>query len=185
MTFDEILNQMHSVPGYFWVEEAQQLYGYTKDLPKEALVVESGVLFGRSTSVLATMSKERGFILKLVENWKDEGNSGREKFWKNMTRLGLEHEFMLLEGDSPFMARSYFEDKSIDLFHLDTDHLYEHSVKELKAWIPRMKEGAIMAFHDYMNTVFVDGIKKAVDETDLIHLGTYNSLGIFQVPKSN
>lgn len=44
-----------------------------------------------------------------------------------------------------------------------------------------MKKGAVMAFHDYGNPVFADGVKRAVDESGLIKLGVYNSLGVFQV----
>lgn len=35
-----------------------------------------------------------------------------------------------------------------DLIFLDTSHAYEHTVAELKAWIPHLKVGGLIIFHD-------------------------------------
>ena len=181
MTFTDLLKQMDTVPGYFWADEARQLYNHTKDLPETAVVVECGCLTGRSTSVLATVAKERGFDLYVIDQWVVEGKDSKRDFWVNMKRIGVDKVITFIEGDSPEVAKG-FENKSVDFWHLDTAHDHGHSVKELEAWLPKMKPGGICCFHDYGNTVFVDGIKRAVDEAEGISkLGVYNSLGVFRV----
>jgi predicted O-methyltransferase YrrM len=171
---------MDTIGGYFWAEEARQLYENTMRLPEGSLIVESGCLYGRSTSVLATVAKDKRHRLYVIDCWVVEGRDAKPKFWENMQRIGVSEIINFIEKDALEAAKD-FEDESIDFIHIDSAHDYTHMVKETAAWWPKMKNGAVMAFHDYGNTVFAEEIKKAVDEVKgLIKLGVYNSLGVFK-----
>ena len=180
-SFTEILKTMDQIQGYFWAEEARQLYEHTTKLPKGSIVVEAGCLFGRSTSVLATVAKEKKHKLYVIDNWVVEGRDAKPQFWENMKRIGVDKIINFIEK-CEVDAAGDFEDKSIDLIHIDSAHDYGHMKRAVTAWIPKMKKGSVMAFHDYGNPVFYEGVKKSVDEADLVKLGVYNSLGVFEVP---
>ena len=100
MNFEEILKQMDSIGGYFWAEEARQLYEHTVKLPRGSMVVESGCLFGRSTSVLATVAKEKNLTLYVIDNWSVEGTGAKPQFWENMHRIGVDEIIHFIEKDA-------------------------------------------------------------------------------------
>lgn len=50
-----------------------------------------------------------------------------------------------------------------DLVFLDAMHTYEDVLLDIKRWWPRVRNGGIMAFHDYGHHDF-PGVKQAVDE---------------------
>ena len=55
-------------------------------------------------------------------------------------------------------------DKSLDLVFIDAAHDYEHIAEDIKAWLPKVREGGILCGHDYLPGEY-DGVVKAVDET--------------------
>jgi len=182
MDFDSILRTMDSIQGYFWAEEARQLYEHTIHLTSGSLVVEAGCLYGKSTSVLATVAKEKNHRFYVIDPWVVEGQDAKPEFWENMERIGVVDIINFIEK-CEIDAAEDFADKSIDFLHIDTAHDHGHMTRAFKAWEPKMKPLAVVACHDYGNTVFVDGIKKAADEAKwLTKLGVYNSLGIFRAP---
>jgi predicted O-methyltransferase YrrM len=185
MTEQEILSQTEKVTGYFWPDEQKQLYSQVINLNKDAIVVEVGCLAGKSGSLLASVARENGFKLYLIDNWADGNDANgipfKKMFWDKMSELDLITSFTFIELPSVEAARQ-FADNSISVLHLDANHTYEPSKADLKAWVPKLKHGGTMCFHDYMNDVFVDGIKKAVDEAGLEMIIVTNSLGVLRVP---
>jgi predicted O-methyltransferase YrrM len=49
----------------------------------------------------------------------------------------------------------------VDFVFIDADHEYDSVVKDINAWLPKIKQGGIISGHDYFNPC---GVKKAVDE---------------------
>ena len=49
------------------------------------------------------------------------------------------------------------------LFFIDGDHSYEGCKADIEAWLPKLREGGVMAGHDYEHPQF-PGVKKSVDE---------------------
>jgi cephalosporin hydroxylase len=50
---------------------------------------------------------------------------------------------------------------SIDLLFIDTSHLYDHTMAELKRYAPRVRPGGWIVFHDYVSFA---GVSRAVGE---------------------
>jgi methyltransferase family protein len=64
-------------------------------------------------------------------------------------------------------AAAAIEDGSLDFVYIDARHDYESVREDLEAWRPKMREGAIMAGHDYLDGDLRQGdfgVKSAVDE---------------------
>lgn len=60
-------------------------------------------------------------------------------------------------------ATTHIEDKSLDFVYIDADHHYEHVKQDILLWAPKLREGGMLAGHDYSETKTV-GVKRAVDE---------------------
>jgi len=65
----------------------------------------------------------------------------------------------VLKGDSSTMAGKV-EDDSLDFVFIDADHRYEAVIKDLAAWVPKLKSGGILCGHD----IHLVGVRKAIDE---------------------
>lgn len=84
-----------------------------------------------------------------------------ESFASNVARWGVKN-IKPVQGISWEVADS-FEDESFDFVYIDADHSYEAVVKDIRAWLPKVKRGGFLAGHDYDNPKH-PGVKTAVDE---------------------
>lgn len=138
------------------------------------ILVEIGVWKGHSISFLANQFKSSGktpkiYAVDLWENtykWEDNKNlRSQVPILYDIYNAVLERDSTRdiitdLKGVSWEMA-SNFEDGTIDFVFIDADHKYESVVKDIKAWLPKIKKGGMISGHDYLNPC---GVKKAVDE---------------------
>lgn len=70
----------------------------------------------------------------------------------------------LLRMRSDFAAAE-IADASLDFVFIDADHSYEGCQRDIEAWLPKLKCGALLSGHDYDNPDFPKfGVKRAVDE---------------------
>lgn len=53
---------------------------------------------------------------------------------------------------------------TFDFVYLDGDHRYEHVLADIDAWWPLLKDGGIMAGHDFLDEEPTFGVKRAVLE---------------------
>ena len=84
---------------------------------------------------------------------------------KPVTDLGLVN---LIKAHS-LDAVSNYEDDSLSLVFIDGSHDFEDVKDDLKAWLPKVKKGGMLAGHDYGSTYHV-GVYPAVGEV----LGNHN-----------
>lgn len=56
-----------------------------------------------------------------------------------------------------------FSDNYFDFIYHDASHLYKDLKRDLREWLPKLKEGGIMAGHDYTEN-YKDHVGRAVDE---------------------
>lgn len=70
-------------------------------------------------------------------------------------------QLRVLRMDS-ITASNLFPENYFDLVFIDADHSYEFVMRDIKAWLPMVKEGGLLTGHDYGGRY--TGVKKAVDE---------------------
>ncbi|MDB5297609.1 MAG: hypothetical protein JWO31_3592 [Phycisphaerales bacterium] len=51
----------------------------------------------------------------------------------------------------------------LDFVYIDADHSYEGALGDLQAWAPKIREGGVVAGHDYGHPAF-PGVRRAVDQ---------------------
>jgi SAM-dependent methyltransferase len=64
-------------------------------------------------------------------------------------------------------ACNLFENDSFDFIYIDADHSYEAVKNDINIWYDKLKDGGILAGHDYVNGLLPEGefgVKQAVDE---------------------
>ena len=76
--------------------------------------------------------------------------------------VGHVERIEFIQGYSDASAK-YVADESVDLVFIDADHSEEWVRKDLTAWFPKVKQGGIVAGHDYGSHNH-PGVKIAVDE---------------------
>ena len=102
-----------------------------------------------------------------IQNAFGDGASPQEWHERNMSQaLGRASQYStatveLLRGISWDMA-SKVKDDSLGLLYLDACHTYDCVKKDLEAWFPKVKQGGIVAGHDFLNKSY--GVNQAVHE---------------------
>lgn len=136
------------------------------------ILVEVGSWKGHSISYLGKLLKNSDAEIYAVDLWdetykyEDNINLKKQKkilheiFKENLKKNGLEGRVKDIKSYS-WEAAKNFSDSSVDFVFIDADHKYESVVKDINAWLPKIKKGGIISGHDYFNPC---GVKKAVDE---------------------
>jgi predicted O-methyltransferase YrrM len=138
------------------------------------ILVEVGVWKGHSISYLAKEFKNNNKTPKIyaVDLWEEtykwsDNIKLRSQvpylydiYTENKKQNGVNDMIIDLKGLSWEMANN-FKDGEVDFVFIDADHTYESVVKDINAWLPKIKKGGMISGHDYNNPC---GVKKAVVE---------------------
>ena len=166
------IRTLDDVPGYF---DFADVYSFmAQSLKRGSKVVEVGSYFGKSVVYLALQSSlfSRDLDIYAVDTFGGEGELKDvteklahigyplRKLYDNVLRMfGVEDKITTLEMRS-VEAASLFEDGSLAFVFLDADHAYSSVVADIRAWLPKVSFGGILAGHDFT----FDDVGKAVSE---------------------
>lgn len=143
------------------------------------IIAEIGSWKGHSTSFLAKKLLEYGknfkiYAIDVWEKWEEytifddsqkslleEARMSHKIFEKNVSESGAKNRIMDIQMDS-HSAPSSFSDCFFDFVFLDADHKYNVVKKDIELWLPKVRDGGLIAGHDYFQDSC--GVKKAVDE---------------------
>lgn len=139
------------------------------NLLQNSKMIEIGAYTGESTQIFASTGifSEINVIepFKFNESFNNTSiediqkwNKVEEEF-KNNTRF---FNNVNLIKDYSHNVSTIFADKSVDLVYIDGDHSYQAVNKDIELYLPKIKQGGILAGHDYSKSW--PGVVKAVDE---------------------
>jgi predicted O-methyltransferase YrrM len=102
----------------------------------------------------------------------DQSNIDQEEFERVYAQvreaLSPYKDRSLIMRKTSVEAASGFSDGSLDFVYLDGNHRYESVQEDIEAWYPKIKDGGLLAGHDYVEdgiTAHGDfGVRKAVAE---------------------
>ncbi|MES1159178.1 MAG: class I SAM-dependent methyltransferase, partial [Bacteroidota bacterium] len=131
------------IPYAFWLIDAQ----------RPNLLVELGTHFGLPYFAFCQAVQTSGLQTKCyaIDNRAGNGHTGfyNEPVIEFAKKTNEQYSsFSTLVRSSFDEALSFFEDKSIDLLHLDGRHTYEAVRHDFYTWLPKMSERGIVLFHD-------------------------------------
>lgn len=138
-----------------------------KFLPKNGIIAELGVDQGDfSNKILSITNPEK---LYLIDTWaskrynKNKMDHVRRRFQKEINTGRV----IIIRSKSEITLKK-FEDGYFNWFYIDTSHSYRHTVKELELCKLKVKDGGIIAGHDYcqgnIKEAFAYGVVQAVNE---------------------
>jgi len=155
---------------YWWLIKLVSANGYT-------MGAEVGCANGATTYRLLKFCKE--LKLYAIDKWeKVEGGAEAGEMgaiygepgctaWDpvrgfaifNRTTRRYANRLTILRGDSVMMA-DQVPDGSLDFVFIDADHRYHAVLKDMAAWVPKLKPEGILCGHD----IHLPGVLKAVSE---------------------
>lgn len=166
-----------SLKGWF---DFQAVYAdWARTARQDAVFVEVGVYFGKSLAYMAECLASRPDVrVYAVDHFCGETVTGLNT-WVTDDVKSVEGPFsafakaMLFHAPQAFeranvlrcgsaMAARLFEDASVDMVFIDADHSYESVLADIRAWLPKMKPGGLLAGHDHMSAW--PGVERAVSE---------------------
>jgi len=144
--------------------------------------VEVGVWKGHSICFLGNLLKDKEVSIYAVDLWDKTyryENTDKKNivpflydiYLKNLELNNLTNKITNIKKIS-WEAANDFEDSSIDFVFIDADHEYDSVVKDINAWLPKIRKGGMISGHDYFNPC---GVKQAVDEIFGDKVNFYNN----------
>ena len=120
---------------------------------KPRVFVELGTHTGASyfafcQSIAANKTGTKAYA---VDTWVGDENAG---FYDESVSRSVEEANQVYKGFSTLLRTTFdeasksFEDKSIDLLHIDGLHTYEAVKHDFDTWFPKLAKNAVVLFHD-------------------------------------
>lgn len=164
-----------AIPGSFTRLNAAAYWELATRVPLFGSIVEVGVDQGRSASILAEVSTQRGGDLSLhfVDSWESVLIENKAKTEKMLEGFPVIQDRVKIYYMKSKEASKLFADESVDMVHIDAHHYHPSVDIDCESWMPKLKGGGIWAMHDVKAT-FPD-----VDETVAKYVSGWPSLGIF------
>jgi predicted O-methyltransferase YrrM len=166
--FSEVWTFANQIPGWFTELNASKLYDCA--LESRGVVVEVGIQEGRSASVLLSAARHTDAHVILVDYWE----SNTDQVFRRLKPYFP--DVMILHATSVEAARMLRADLS--LVHIDANHQAPGPEEDCVAWLPKLKSGGIVCFHDYQSGY--PDVTAAVDKhcAGWQDLGAWEGLGI-------
>lgn len=147
--------------------EMELLYKHCFEF-KNPQIVEIGSAHGASSIVLAEAVKQLSGHLTCIDSYPDNyynqekfGEYAYQAFKKNVLE---KYPGIAFFKDSSVDARKFLTDSEVlDILFIDGMHSYEAVKIDCALYLPLLKSGGYVAFHDYNNVQFA-GVKQAADE---------------------
>ena len=138
---------------------------------RPARIVELGTAKGHSFFSICQAVKDGGLDTELfaVDTWQGDKHAGfyDDSVWDNVNRIkkafydSLQISLLRKKFDE---AVDDFEEKSIDVLHIDGCHTYEAAKNDFERWIGKVKDNGIVLLHDINERMDDFGVYKLWDE---------------------
>lgn len=147
--------------GENWFSYPNLYKEFVRNTPEGGVIVEVGVWKGKSIAFLAVEAANSGKQLNIyaVDTWRGSPlEDDHQNDWYVMNdklyELFLENTKPLSHIIKPIRKPSLeavaeFSDKSIDRVFIDAAHDFDSVVADIKAWLPKIKSGGVLAGHDW------------------------------------
>lgn len=150
------MNHFHSrISGWF---DFPELYRQAvRECPDSGVMIEVGSYVGKSAAFMAVEIANSGKAIEFycVDTWRMEDVPGVQgsgctlpKFFRNLTPV---IELVRPLNLPSVRAAKAFDDESVDFVFIDGDHSEESVRSDIEAWLPKVKQGGVIAGHDYTN----------------------------------
>lgn len=176
----EEANRFTSVAAYR-EDQMEELYNQAMSLKPKSTIVEIGVEYGRSSFLLAQVAKQKDLNLFLIDNFEqDNGEEAKACVEKWRLDYDLIPVARLIVNSS---LDATLPVKKIDMLHIDGDHTAEGVRNDMFTWIPMVKKGGVVCFHDYGHDSLPEvypTVNKYAKELKIKYSHTTYTTGVFK-----
>jgi predicted O-methyltransferase YrrM len=160
MSYPTKAHELGGAFGFLYQDEITFLKQLVKDLPWGANVVNFGA--GVGTSSLAMKEERNDLRLSTIDISQGGPYGGLENERNAFRNAGMIDQLPTqILGDSSEQGRRW--PGKVWLVFVDGDHSEKSVIADIEAWLPKVLDGGIMAFHDYHSINWPD-VKRVVDE---------------------
>lgn len=147
-----------------WSGHRNFAYDFVNYLRPE-IVVELGSHYGCSAFTFAQAAKDFELDVKMffVDTW--QGDDFTKKYDNDVYTIFSNTVERFYSNQNINMLRmtfdeavEKFDDKSIDLIHIDGSHYYEDVKRDFETWLPKIKDNGIIMLHDVSCDIVLDDI---------------------------
>lgn len=118
-------------------------------LPKNGVVAELGVDEGGFSNLILSINKPKK--LHLIDFWGSRRYSqNKRRKVEDRFRKEIENKTVEINLGLSTEVVTSFKDDYFDWIYIDTSHSYEVTIKELALYSKKVKEGGVIAGHDYI-----------------------------------
>lgn len=142
------------IPDFTWAGHTFFAYDLVKNFKPETLV-ELGSYKGTSSMAFAQAAKDENLNTDLyfVDSWEGEEQTGYYSQDVYQLFTSLIEKYFSKQNVHPLKmlfdeALEKFEDKSIDILHIDGLHTYEAVKHDYETWKSKVKDNGVILFHD-------------------------------------
>jgi predicted O-methyltransferase YrrM len=129
-------------------EESKALFDLAMTLPENSTMLEIGIEFGRSTTLLGHVAKENNLIFVAIDSWIGEYGEAAKTHVEQVLLGEWQLPIEILHTTSLLGAYDRQGDH-FDLVHIDGDHSYESVLIDCTLWLPYIFIGGYACFDDY------------------------------------
>lgn len=180
-----------NIEGWITPEQIKLYERMIETASSTAHFVEIGCWKGKSTVMMAVgiINSNKKIKFDVVDTFQ---GAEEHKSYKSIVDGTLYNEFIkniepvksvvnITVGDSSTTASNY-QDKSLDFVFIDGDHSFDGVLRDIRAWLPKIKDGGIIAGDDFDNPNF-PGVSDAVISciSDIKQMG---NIWFYQIPKT-
>ncbi len=155
--------------GYINEEEVDLLQGIAMRLPNNGFSLNIGA--GGGTTALAVAECRPDVSITSVDMSPGGPLGGLEGERNAFDGAGIEHPTQIL-GDSKEVGKQW-NGSGFDMILIDGDHSEDGIRGDIESWMPHLKPGGYVVFHDYTQPMW-PAVKKVVDE---LIVPTYKLIG--------
>jgi predicted O-methyltransferase YrrM len=191
LSFDEIIAHTNHIPSSVYPTEQLLWYNRLEKLPPGSIIVDFGTGWGKSAASLGLSAPDsKVYTFDIGDVYLTQRNVETYEEYeatvnKYLADTGATN--VIFKRGSSLEVRW---DTPIDILNIDSDHTYETTKAEMLRWIPYVKEGGLVFFHDYEHPR-CPGIRQAIDELIPAHFSNLKlvevtptgtvTIGTFQV----
>ena len=188
MNFDEVyqLADKSGSESAFNRDECVALYFLSYLVPPGGLAIEIGLQFGRSTTVIGAIAKEKNFSFMGIDDWKEDVSPDAKRNIEELLIKQMGLPIKLVNSNSKIAWRDIPQIVyGIDLIHIDGDHNYKGVLSDCENYLKYVVKGGFACFDDYGHDS-LPGVYKAVSEymhkhPEWVFAGRFgNKLGVFR-----
>jgi glycosyltransferase involved in cell wall biosynthesis len=168
----QVARAKHDLPGGWFFEDDIKCYRELyESLPDNAVTVEIGTWKGRSLCSVADIIKRKNIKVWGIDSFKGSAHDPemvkqatsddiQNELYQSLKKFGIFTNVSVLRGMSDEFHGG-FNDGIFDMVFIDGDHSYESVMSDILNWYPKVKDGGIIAGHDF----HWESVAKAINAT--------------------